>query len=332
MNADVYLGRRGRLSGPPSFSPPMGFRGLVIGLVGGVLVLFGFAGLFNLRKCDPQSACLSYGAGPIESNHFQGAFGPASPTRLNGLFDHWYTYPVSVRAYNVSGAAGEGGEKGVAAQGEEQRQDAIASIPATTKDRINVDWQVTVYFKLNTNLLRPFHEQLGLRYKAYEDRGWDLMLRETFRKQLETSLAGITRRYNVAEVWADEATLRQIEQAVGLTLKDQVNTALGGQYFCGPQFEPGDDACPEFQLKVKKPGIPREVQTAFEENRTSQILITTRDNEIKQRAKEAQGIRQLGRELSPDYVLLRAIESKGVDFWVLPQNGDLSLQTPRPAP
>ncbi len=161
--------------------------------------------------------------------------------------------------------------------------------------------------------------------------GWELMLRQTFRKQLETSLARVTRRYQVADVWADEATLRGVEVAVGSTLKDQVNTALGGQYFCGPQFAPGRDACADFQLKVKKPSIPSRVQAAFEENRTSEILVMTRTNEVRQRAKEAQAIRRLRGELTSEYVLLRAIERGDVDFWVLPQRGNVTLPTPRGA-
>lgn len=308
-------------------SPPLG---VIAGLVSLCLAIFVMAGLANIRKCDAQSVCLSYGGGPIESNHFQGAFAPSSATRLNGAFDQWFTYPISVRAYSASSAAGEEGEKGVAASSDEQRIDALTTIPATTRDRINVNWQVTVYFKLNVNLLRQFHEQLGLRYRAYEDRGWDLMLRQTLRKQLETSLARVTRRYRVADVWADEDTLRDVEQAVGSTLKEQINTALGGQFFCGPRLRLGSPACPDFQLKVKRPEIPPTVQGAFEQNRTSRILITTKNNEIRQRAKEADAIRQVRGELSPEYVLLRAIERGGIDFWVLPQNGSLTLPA-RPA-
>lgn len=314
---------------------PQGWAPRMLGIVGSlsafgltIFVIAVIAGLLNIRKCDAQSVCLSYGGGPIESNHYQGAFRPSSGTRLNGAFDKWFAYPISVRAYSVSSTPGETGEKGVSAGSAEQQSDAITAIPATTQDRISVAWQVTVYFKLNTNLLRAFHEQLGLRYKAYEDRGWDLMLRNTLRKQLETSLAKVTRRYPVAQVWADETTLNDVEQAVGTTLKDQLNTALGGQYFCGPQFQAGSDSCPDFQLKVKRPEIPPALQTAFEQNRTSQILITTKSNEVKQRAKEAQAIRRLRGELSPEYVLLRAIERNQIDFWVLPPSKNLTLPTP----
>lgn len=301
--------------------------GTVATLIGVVLAIFVIAGLASIRKCDAQSVCLSYGGGPIESHHFQGTSGPSSGTRLNGAFDQWFAYPRSVRAYSVSSAPGEQGESGVAAGGSAQR-DAITSIPATTKDRINVDWQVTVYFKLNTNLLRRFHEDLGLRYRAYEDRGWDLMLRQTFRKQLETSLARVTRRYRVADVWADEGTLRSIESGVGSTLKDQINTALGAPYFCGPRLRLNRPGCPNFELKIKRPGIPKQVQTAFEQNSTSRILIDTRRNEVTQRANEARAIRRLRGVLSPQYVLLRAIERGDIDFWVLPQEGSLTLPAP----
>ena len=295
-----------------------------------LIIVFLLPALIGIRKCDAQSACLSYGAGLLESNHFQGQFARSSGTRLNGAFDQWFAYPISVRAYAISSVAGEqAGERGVNAQNAEQSRDVIPSIPATTRDRINVDWQLTVYFKLNTNLLRRFHEEIGLRFKAYEDRGWDLMLRQTLRKQLETSLAAVTRRYNVADVWGDEQTLRAIEQAVGSTLKEQINRALGGQYFCGPKFQAAARLCPDLEVRIKKPGIPRLVQVGFERNRTSQILIKTKRNEIKQRANEAQAIRRLRGQLTSQYVLLRAIENNKIDFWVLPNSANLTLPTRR---
>ena len=41
---------------------------------------------------------------------------------------------------------------------------------APSKDRVQIEFQVAVYFKLNTDQLQPFHEQLGLQYKAYTTR------------------------------------------------------------------------------------------------------------------------------------------------------------------
>lgn len=104
-------------------------------MVGLALAIFAIAGLVSIRKCDAQSACVSYGGGPVESNHFQGSFGPSSGTRLNGAFDKWFAYPTSVRAYSTSDATGETGEKGVDAETAEQLDEAITSIPATTRDR-----------------------------------------------------------------------------------------------------------------------------------------------------------------------------------------------------
>ena len=75
----------------------------------------------------------------------------------------------------------------------------------------------------------------------------------------------------------------------------------------------------------------QEVQAAFEDNRTSEILVMTRTHEVRQRAKEAQAIRRLRGELTSEYVLLRAIERGDVDFWVLPQRGNVTLPTPRGA-
>ena len=82
---------------------------------------------------------------------------------------------------------------------------------------------------------------------------------------------------------------------------------------------------------IKQITIPKSVAGAFEDNRTSQAQILTKENEIQQRQAEAQGIAALNQALSvagENYVLLKAIESGKIKFWVLPQGNGLTLQSP----
>ena len=106
--------------------------------------------------------------------------------------------------------------------------------------------------------------------------------------------------------------------------------ALGQQFFCGPNFVPGG-TCTEVAFVIKRIDLPPNVVSAFEANRTSQIAIQTKLNEISQRQAEAKAIDALNAALSASgdkYVLLKAIESGNINFWVLPSDSGLTLQTP----
>jgi regulator of protease activity HflC (stomatin/prohibitin superfamily) len=277
------------------------------------------AGAF--QKTPRDKFGISYGGGPIEGSHFQRVVEPGNGLFFNGWFDKLYLYPADQRNYIVSKVESEGSTR---------RADSII---APSQDRVPVEYQVAVYFKLDSDRLREFHEELGLKYKAYTADGWHQMLQETFRQQIENALQAETRRYDVADIYANAERLAQIQTEVQGSLKERLRVALGKDYFCGPTFKPGGK-CSEPTFIIKKADVPEDVAKAFQENRTSEVQVLTKQNEILQRQAEAQAIAALNIS-GQDYVLLRGVESGQIKFWVVPSNNGLTLQTPpgaAPAP
>jgi hypothetical protein len=319
----ITIGRDSRSDGGNSGGGPTGGdrpkRGLAkLGVWGAVIVvalvvLLAFVPMFaaGLKKTPRNRVGISYGGGPIEGVHFQKIVQPGSGLFFNGLMDSLYLYPSDQVSYIVSKQVGVGAQKG------------SDSISAPTKDRVLVVYQLAVYFKLNIDKLREFHEQLGLRYQAYLTPGWNRLINSTFRQQLESALQVETRKVDVGDLFGNADRLVKVQNAVQTKLTQQLLAATGDNFFCAPTYQPGGP-CGTPTLVIKKVDVPKSVAQAFQDNRTSEIQILTKQNQIAQREAEATAIRALGLT-GEEYVKLKAVEAGKTNFWILPGGANVTI-------
>lgn len=278
-----------------------------------LLPMFGSA----LAKTPKDRVGISYGGGPIEGAHFQKIVQPGSALFFNGVFDKLFLYPADQRTYIIS-------------PGEESSPGTPDFITAPTSDRVQVSFQVALYYKLNTNRLREFHEELGLRFSAYTESGWDRLVRETFQPQVESAVQEETRRYEVGELYGNADQLASLQSSVQTKISERLKRALGQEFFCGPDFESGVP-CNEVAFVIKRMDVPESIVASFENNRTSEIEVQTKLNEVAQREAEADSIAALNEAITASggqYTLLKAIESGKINFWVLPDDSGVTLQAP----
>lgn len=293
----------GRRLRRPRVGLGVGFLLLVIAAIvlAGVPIVSG-----GLQKTPRDKVGISYGGGPWEGSRFQRIVEPGSDLFFNGLFDPLYLYPADQQNYIISATEGDGALEG---------PDGVA---APTSDRVEVRFEAAAYFTLNLDRLRAFHEELGLRYEAYTQDGWAELIGDTFRQQIEGAIQQETRRYTVDELVGSAEVLLGIQEDVQQTVSEQLVSALGQQFFCGPQYEPGGD-CDPITFVVKKITIPSEIQSAF--------------NAVQQRTNEAKAIDVLAgalRAAGDDYVLLRAVEGGNIELWVVPEGTDTDLAVTGP--
>jgi hypothetical protein len=260
--------------------------------------------LSSLKKTPRDRYGISYGGGPFEGSRYQRIVQPGSNLFFNGLFDQLYLYPSDQQNYIISKDAGQGAVTGA------------DSVTAPTSDRVQVEYQVATFFKLNSRLLRNFHEQLGLKYRAYTSDGWSSMLQDTLRQQIESAIQQETRRHTVAELIGDADVLDTVQTAIQRTIARQLIASLGREYFCGPNHVPGRP-CGPITFVIKRVDIPTSVQAAY--------------NAIAARTNEAQAIEILCGALGQadcNYAQLRAIEEGKVTFWILPDGANVVVPGP----
>jgi hypothetical protein len=287
------------------------------------LLVFGYNFVHGWKSTPPDKLALHYTGGPIQGVHFKEVIPAGQAPHFRGLMENWYLYPSTQRTYIVDSNPGSG---------DRPNTDFIHTV---SSDHIEADWNMAVAFKLNTepSVIKRFHEQLGLKYQAWTDDGWNNLLDQTLRQVLENKMAAETGKYTIDQLYGDPTTRQAIQDAVGADLKNGVNAQLGGDFFCGPTFDPNHpEVCPPLQFIIKgQPKVPDGVAARYQSVKNAALDAETAKNNVAAATQQELAAEQLNKALSnPNYVLYQAVQSGKVQFWVLPSGVNVTVPAPAP--
>ena len=290
----------------------------VIGfLILAVIVVIVLFNIFNFASTDTNRIGLHYGGGVVEAKKFKSIIPPGSTNKLIGPGDTLYTYPIDQRSYIIGGDAAD--------------TDAADEVTVVSKDNVRLGVRVQVYFTLNRDkdVLKSFHERIGLKTEAYEEQGWNDMLQSYFRPQIDRALSAVATNYGWAELYNNEKMKSQFQSAAAKEFTRLLPAAVGGDYFCGPGYN-GNNDCGELSFTVQKPmPLDKGIIDGLEAKQRAELARATQEQKNQQVQVELQSVQQQVKLLGANgYLLKSAIESGSVQFMVIPQNGNISIPVP----
>lgn len=264
---------------------------IVLLIIGGIMV-FSAWGSVPVNKVG-----LHYTGGPIEGESFAGILPPGSGAKYLGVADHLVKLPIDQRSYTTCNADNVDGDK---CDGPD--------IVAATKGGAEMRFRIGVSFKLNTGdkTVRRFYEQVCRKFNCDSGDGWDKMLQVKFRGPIEQAIQQSVRGYTVDQLFAgipgagdpegedSTAILQRVQEDIAKDLKENINHFVGGDYFCGPDFDRAKpDECSEFQFQITDAvPVDESVRDAFAANVSSRQAVITAQNNADAEVAEAEGTKR----------------------------------------
>lgn len=235
------------------------------------------AAAFTVSGCSgmntrPDEMGLVYNAGPISSTEFDICV-PPSHREWDGPGDEHYAYPFGQRTFDFSGSEGAD-------------SDAITVVSA---DNVTMSVKGVATFALNTkcDVLRQFHERIGLKFSAWMEDGrttdgWSQMLNVYLKQPLDKAMDAVSKEYDYKSLYSDPAVKEEWEAKVGKLVTQFVADQAGGSFFCQPSYA-GQGECGDLALTIQAPTPPDNIKEAL----TAEQQAVAENNAQKQRNETA---------------------------------------------
>lgn len=302
----------GRYSNDPYSNGKGGDNSISVWFIGGIAVVALFVGFIwavlfvftGWKSTPPDKMALHYTGGPIQGVHFKEIVGPGHKTSFVGLLENWYLLPATQRTYIITSEANRGDRKGVdvvtaASKADTINGQAVPSVP------MNIEG--SIYFKINTScknpngnnkgdcVVRDFMNQICLHDNCTNldpGGGWDTMLDTYLRPQIEQAIRTEVGKYNYADLWHSPDVRAAVQKAIAPVLASDINNAIGGDYFCGPDSTA--NSCTPFSFVLSAASPPQAVQDSF-----THVAAAQQDAQAKVTAANGDAQAQAARASAP---------------------------------
>lgn len=269
----------------------------------------------------------------VHSDHeIKGCVKPGTSGR-DGWSDDYFAYPVSQSYWKFA----------------DPNADKDADVPpytVVTKDNIDMTVSGVAIFKLNWDCeaLKEFHQQIGNRYMPLmeSDRrtdNWSRMLSTFLGQPLQQALNNASSQFDMIDLYSNaEAKVEwqsKVEQSFVTTLQQLTG---GKDYFCSPNFEPGQD-CGSPTITLQKPVPPSNIVDALTAKVAAQQENQAQKLKNETQLTQSQGLQNALRELGLEgaaglqaYTFYLAVTGGEVTVIPLPQGGGVNLNVPGGTP
>lgn len=283
-----------------------------------IITTFMLSGACGLEDSQTNEIGLVYSGGITEDKKFKEFLPAGSTAKATGYGSTTYRYRIDQRSYR-----GDAKNNGA---------DAAPIVVVSNDDqRLKVDYQL--YFKLNQDpkILRKFHENIGIKTKAWTEEGWRQMLRDYFEPQIERSMEAAALAYDWRDLYASEETRVKFQGDAIDRIKAAITDVVGADYFCGPAYDGPKTPCGDFTMTVGKPEPVNEgLVAAIEREQTNVAATSAQEQENARINKELEVERILVELYGPQGALLReAIKSGKVQQFIIDPTGRTTPAQPQ---
>lgn len=260
---------------------------------------------------NPDQVAIVYDAGPLSDTTFEKCVKPGE-RYIAGIVDEAYEYPAGQRTFEF--AADPNDPEGL------ERKPYAESGPLTmlTKDPLEMRVSGVVTFTLATDCetLTKFHEQVGLKFQAWTEEGWNKLLSVYIAQPLDRALDAASKEFK----WRDLAfenpeSKQQWEDKVAEYMTKFLQEQGGTAFFSN------------FAVTLQQPQPPTEVRKAMDKAQQAAEANKAQIAENARAKTELEAIKDLAKVLGPEgAVLWQAIKDGKVSMII--SDGKVAVSPP----